>query len=102
MKKLIHALAALLATVLAAPAFAGPYDTDVDINRLPPTDPTILVELQADKTMSASKVKVGHVTDGKPLLCFKDPDKQLVGCFVVNVKTGQVVFLQLPADETSV
>lgn len=97
MKKLI-ALCALLASA----AFAGPYDNDSEISRLKPIDSVVLVMLMPDKTMSASLAKVGHITDGKPLLCFKDPDKQLVGCFLVNVKSGQVVFLQLPADETSV
>lgn len=99
MRKITFALVVLIASVIHA-AHAGPYDTDVEINRLKPTVPAILVSLLPDKTMVASKVKVGELTDGQPLLCFRDPDKQLVSCFEVNVKTGQVVFIQLPADET--
>lgn len=81
---------------------ADQYDTNVEINRLKPADAAILITLQSDKTMAASRIKVGHITDGTPLLCFKDPDKQLVGCFLLNEKTGQVVFVNLPADEASI
>lgn len=80
---------------------AGPYDTDIEMNRLKPVDPAVLVSQLPDKSMTASHVKVGHVSDGQPLLCFKDPDKQLIGCFVLNIKTDQVVFVQLPTDESS-
>lgn len=99
MKKLI-ALCALLAS--AAYADDTEYGQDLEITRLKPTDPATLVSLVGAHEMTASHIKVGHLTDGHPLLCFKDPDKQLVGCFVLNIKTLQVVFIQLPADETSV
>lgn len=98
MKKLIHTLVALLTF---SPAFAGIYDSDTELNRLKPTEPAILVTLGADKHMSASRIKVPNLTDGKSLLCFKDPDDQLVSCFVVNVKTGEVVFVRLPTDAVS-
>lgn len=95
----------LLGAVIAASlchAQGTEYGSDLEISRLKPTDLAILVTLVAPHELQASKVKVGHVADGKPLLCFKDPDKQLVGCFVLNVKTGQVVYLNLPTDEVSI
>ena len=73
---------------------------DIQLTREKPTAPATLVTLQPDKTMVASHVKVGAIGDGLPLLCFRDPEKQLVSCFEVNVKTGQVVWIQLPVDET--
>ena len=88
-----------LFAVLAQAEEDDPYGADIQLSRTKPTDPAVLVSLVGEHEMEASKIKVGHVSDGKPLLCFKDPDKQLVGCFVLNMKTDQVVFVHLPADE---
>ena len=96
---------ALLSAVLlmgVAHAQETPDENDIETNRQTPTDAATLVTLLPDKTMGATHIKVGHVADGHPLLCFKDPDKQLVSCFVVNTKTGQVAWVQLPADEKSI
>ena len=100
MKKFALACAAL--SLAASMALAEDSGDGIMSNRAPPTEPVLMVTLGPDKTMRASRVKVSEVAGGKPLLCFKDPDKQLVSCFVVNVTTGQVVFVQLPTDETNV
>lgn len=78
------------------------YGADVEITLLKPTEPATLVSMAGDHTMVASRVKVGRVADGKPLLCFKDPDRQLIGCFVLNTKTLEVAFVNLPANETGI
>lgn len=102
MKKLIHSLSAIL-LLIAAPllAVADDEDSAIGIVKQPSTDKAILVTLLPSKVMVASFIMVSHVNDGKPLLCFKDPDKAAISCFVINVKTGQVVFIPVTSSELS-
>lgn len=100
MRKLIHVLALLL--TLSAPVLAADEDSHIGNVAQKPSDKAVLVILNADKSMQALRIKVAHVSDGLPLVCFRDPDKQTVSCFVVNVKTGQVIFIPLATDTTAV
>lgn len=101
--RLLTAAMVVSSSFSCTPAHAeDEYANGGEIARTKPTDPAVLVSLEPDKTMGASHVKVAHIQDGLPLLCFKDPDKQMVGCFYVNTKSGQVVFVQVPTDEKSI
>lgn len=95
------AIAALLVLAML-PRAHGAEEGQLDVRTLPVTDPVTLISLAADHhTMVAAHVKVGQVEDGAALLCFRDPDLDhptLVECFVVNVKTGEVKFINLPVD----
>jgi hypothetical protein len=93
------AIAALLVLAML-PKAHGQEKGQEDTGRLPLTDPVTLVSKEGH-TMRAQHVKVGQVADGAARLCFRDPDLDhptVVGCFVVNVKTGEVAFVNLPVD----
>lgn len=94
------AIAALLVLAML-PRAHGAEEGQLDTRTLSVTDPVTLVSKNADNTMRAQHVHVGQIEDGAALLCFRDPDLDhptLVGCFVVNVKTGEVKFINLPVD----